>query len=226
MSDVRSRLEAICRLPKDFHEAGVMTAPVLKAIHHHASMMSIRNSVETGCGKSTLLLSWLSDCHTVFTLEAYGDMPSESFVNVRDSNLLRQETVQFILGPSQKTVPKHPFGSPLDLALIDGPHGFPFPMLEYYFLYPHLNRDALLIVDDIHIPTVHWLYRFLEEDAMFDRLEVVEDTAFFRRTDQPTFDPFGDDWWLQAYNSKYMKQQGRWSGRLRRLARRFKKAHD
>lgn len=201
-----------------------MTAPVLEAIHDHASRISIRNSAETGCGKSTLLLSWLSESHTVFTLEAYGEMPCASFENVRNSDLLRQDAVRFVLGPSQRTVPEFSFEATLNLALIDGPHGFPFPMLEYYHLYPQLERDALLIVDDIHIPTVNWLYRFLADDAMFEEVEVVEDTAFFRRTDQPTFDPLGDDWWLQAYNSNHLKRPGRWGARVRRFGQRIRNA--
>jgi len=32
-------------------------------------------------------------------------------------------------------------------------------------------------------------------------VEVVQEkTAFFRRTDKPLFDPYGDGWWLQNYN--------------------------
>lgn len=199
-----------------------MTPPVLEALHHHASGVSLRRSVETGCGKSTLLLSWLSESHTVFTLDKYGDVPCESFENVRDSSLLKQNSVEFVLGPSQRTVPEYPFHSSLQLALLDGPHGFPFPMLEYYYIYPHLDRGALLIVDDIHIPTVKWLYGFLAEDSMFELLDVVEDTAFFRRTDAPTFNPLGDGWWLQAYNENHMERSSRWGALVRRLRRRIK----
>jgi hypothetical protein len=35
----------------------------------------------------------------------------------------------------------------LQLVLIDG-YGYPFPDLQYYFLYPHLETGALLILDD------------------------------------------------------------------------------
>jgi len=37
---------------------------------------------------------------------------------------------------------------------------------------------------------------------MFELIEVVGNTAFFRRTAAPTFDPFGDGWEGQLYNTK------------------------
>ena len=82
----------------------------------------------------------------------------------------------------------------------DGPHGYPFPELEYYFFYPHLDEDALLVIDDIHIPTIFRLFSFLREEAMFDFLGVASTTAFFRRNSSPAFHPLGDGWWLQNYN--------------------------
>jgi hypothetical protein len=65
-----------------------------------------------------------------------------------------------------------------------------------------LETAALLILDDIHIPTVHNLFEFLRRDVMFDLEEVVGTTAFFTRTSAPTFDPFGDGWWQQKYNAR------------------------
>jgi hypothetical protein len=106
-----------------------------------------------------------------------------------------------VVGPTQLTLPRYEFG-PLDAALLDGPHAYPFPELEYYGVYPHLSEGALLVIDDIHIPGVANLFRFIKEDAMFDLLEVATRTAFFVRTGAPTFDPLGDGWENQAYNAK------------------------
>ena len=75
-----------------------------------------------------------------------------------------------------------------------------FPELEYYYVYPHLREGALLVVDDIHIPTIHRLHTFLAEDAMFELVHVERTTAFFRRTGAPVFSPYGDGWEHQAYN--------------------------
>ena len=119
-------------------------------------------------------------------------------------------------GPTQVSLPRHRFTEKLQLVLIDGPHGYPFPDLEYYFLYPHLETGALLILDDIHIPTVHNLFQFLRQDAMFDLEQTVQTTAFFRRTSAPTFDPLGDGWWLQNYNARPLLRYT-WRERIKAL---------
>jgi methyltransferase family protein len=195
-------LDEICRriaeVSPGLHSAGTFSARTLEAIAWSASTRNIRNSAETGSGASTLLFSHLSQHHTVFALED----GRGSIVNVRRSPLLRADVVTFVEGPTQVTLPRHRFTEKLQLALIDGPHAYPFPDLEYYFLYPHLETGALLILDDIHIPTVHHLFEFLRRDAMFQLDEVVAQTAFFTRTGAPTFDPFGDGWQDQNYNAR------------------------
>jgi len=190
-------LKEILQVKAVLHGAGTVSGDALKALARHAGSRTIRRSVETGCGATTLLLSHLSEHHTVFTLDAGG-----SVGNVRRSPLLRQGVVTFVEGPSQQMLPQYHFGHKLQLAVIDGPHAYPFPDLEYYFLYPHLERGALLVVDDIHIKSINNLFRFLRSDEMFRLDEVVRATAFFTRTDAPTFDPTGDGWREQRYNRR------------------------
>ena len=195
-------LEQIATLPDAWPFAGSLRRPVLERIAALAGTREIRNSAETGTGKSTLLLSHLSARHTVFTVDDSG--AGDSLTVVRDSPLLRREVVEFVVGPTQRTLPRHAFAHPLDLVMIDGPHGFPFAQLEYYFFYPQLAPGALLIVDDIHIRAVNDLFRVLRADAMFELVDVVRTTAFFRRSEAPTLDPLGDGWWLQRYNLKLL----------------------
>ncbi len=152
--------------------------------------------METGTGRTTLLLSQISATHVVFTKDDEGD--GNSLGAVRSSPLLG-EGVRFVVGPTQLTVRGHEFG-PLDLALLDGPHAYPFPDLEYWAVYPHVRSGGLLVVDDVQIPTVNNLFRFLRADAMWELVDLVETTAFFRRTGEPTFNPLGDGWQDQEYN--------------------------
>ena len=127
--------------------------------------------------------------------------------------MLNSKSIEFIEGATQLTLPQYNFNCQFQVALIDGPHGYPFPDLEYYYIYPHLEHGAILIVDDIQIPSIYNMFRFIESDEMFSLIEVINQTAFFRRTDAPTFDPLGDGWWKQNYNkikvaeSKYSKKK-------------------
>jgi hypothetical protein len=184
---------------------------VLSAIAEHAGD-AVRFSVETGCGGSTLLLSHLSRRHQVFAIE--GD--NRILSRVRRSALFRADSTEFIEGPTQRTLPAQAFDAPIDLVLIDGPHAFPFPQLEYYYLYPHFRENALLILDDLQIRSIHDLFRFLQADAMFRLVEVVDRTAFFRRTAAPASDPLGDGWQFQGYNARPLLRFT-WRDRLRRL---------
>lgn len=208
---VREVLKQILQMQAVLHSAGTMSDDALTAIARHASNRRVRRSVETGCGATTLLLSHLSEHHTVFALDIGG-----SVANVRRSPLLREGVVSFVEGPSQRMLPQHYFDEKLQLAIIDGPHAYPFPDLEYYFIYPHLETGALLVLDDIHIRTINNLFQFLCRDEMFRLDEVVRTTAFFTRTEAPMFDPVGDSWRQQKYNARTLLRYN-WRSELKSI---------
>lgn len=193
-------LEQIAEIAPSLHSAGTLSCEVLRALFRHAAKRRIDYSAQTGSGATTLLLSHLSKDHTVFALDA-GDA---SITNVKDSALLERSAVTFIEGPTQQTLPRHRFDHKLQAVIIDGPHAYPFPDLEYYFLYPHLDQGALLVLDDIHIRSIHKLFDFLRADRMFHLDEVVRSTAFFTRTETPTFNPTEGSWREQNYNKKLL----------------------
>src|SRR5262245_20503020 len=136
---IESILEQVASLPPDWHGSGTMSASVLRAIATHAEQLGpIRHSAETGSGKTTLLLSQLSRDRTVFALDC-----GDSINRVKNSDLFNPKTVTYIEGPSQVTLPRHIFKDKLQMALIDGPHAYPFPDLEYYYFYPRISQGGL-----------------------------------------------------------------------------------
>ena len=189
--------DSILDTAEGLHKCGTFGRSALAALAKHLSNRNIKWSAETGSGASTLLFSHCSDRHIAFTIDSGGG----SVVNVKASPLLCPDRVIWIEGPTQLTLPTYRFQHQLQAALIDGPHAYPFPDLEYYYLYQHLETGALLVVDDIQIPTINNLFDFLKNDQMFVLDEVVDTTAFFTRSDAPTFCPIGDSWWDQRYNT-------------------------
>lgn len=155
----------------------------------------IQRSMETGCGVSTLIFSHLSSHHTVFAIDK-----GQTITNTKASGLLNSAATAFVEGPTQSTLPSHKFQAKLQAALLDGPHAFPLPHLEYYYVYPHLEEGALLIIDNMWMPGIHDLFEFLKSDDMFSLVDIVNWTAFFRRTSAPVFDPMGDGFEHQKYN--------------------------
>lgn len=190
-------LAQIAALPADWHGAGTVSNGVLRSLVRHAPQ-PLAHSAETGTGRSTLLFSHLSQHHLVFAQDDRGG--GDSLYQVTSSPLLHGETVTFVTGPTQLTLPRYELPEMLDLVLIDGPHAYPFPELEYYCFYPHIRPGGLLVVDDINIPSIHSMHRFLCKDDMWRLSAVVGHTSFFTRTSAPTFGPLGDAWWLQGYN--------------------------
>jgi hypothetical protein len=180
-----------------------VTKNVLWAIVRHAEKVGdIQHSVETGSGKTTLLFSHLSADHTVFAVDA-----GRSIAQVKNSHLFNARSTTFVEGPTQRTLPNQTFACRHQLALIDGPHGYPFPDLEYYYLYPTIDIGGLLLLDDIQIPSIGRMFDVISADDMFELLEIVDDnTAFLRRTSAPLIHPEGDSWWLQGYNRAYYQR--------------------
>ena len=193
-----SRIEAYAKAVGD-HSHGTVTSLVLQAIERLAPR-ELQASAETGCGKTTVLLSNMSSSHLAFAVDdSAGEGSSVRFC--QECPLFRRDRTSIVSGPTQLTLPRFELPATLDFVLLDGPHGYPFPDLEYFYFYPRLREGSILVVDDIHIPTVHNLFRFLSDEEMFDLVEVVDHTAFFRRSAALTFPPHGDGWWLQRYNA-------------------------
>jgi len=188
-------------LPRSPHHAGTLSTDTIRRLEELLPA-HMAHTAETGCGKSTILFSNLSDDHTAFCLDDREYGPDSSVVFFEESSLSKVDRVKFVFGPTQKTLPVYDGFTSYDAVLIDGPHGFPFPELEYYFFYPHIREGGRLILDDIHIPTIGRMADFLQEDDMFVLEEKIGTTAVFRRTSAATFDPFGDGWWKQKYNQR------------------------
>jgi hypothetical protein len=98
--------------------------------------------------------------------------------------------VEFVVGPSQQTLMAHTFTEPIQLAFIDGPHGYPFPELEYFKLYPHIETGRTAVVDDIHIPTIRNLFNFLRKTH--GCLPSGGKDRLLRTHQRPTFSNTGD----------------------------------
>jgi hypothetical protein len=43
--------------------------------------------------------------------------------------------VTFVEGETRSTVPGYEFNGAVDLVLLDGPHAYPFPQIEYAYLF-------------------------------------------------------------------------------------------
>lgn len=184
------------------HKAGVFMSDVLARLEELLPQRELARTAETGCGKSTILFSNVSREHVVFCMEDRWAGDASSVLYFERSPLTRHERISCVFGPTQDTLQGYVHAGKYDCVLLDGPHGYPFPELEYFHFYPHIAEGGLLMIDDVHIPTIGRLADFLQEDDMFTLVDVISNTAVFRRTDSPLFDPRGDGWVLQKFNCR------------------------
>lgn len=72
-------------------------------------------------------------------------------------------------------------GGRIDVALMDGGHGWPTVFVDFCYLFRALRKGGFLIVDDIQIYSVKELVRFLMEDPNFCLVERMPKTLVFEK---------------------------------------------
>lgn len=143
---------------------------VIEFISEHTNPNSV--TAETGIGDSTIILSNLASAHYCFT-------PDEEEIS-RCEKLLNDKSNFFPMqGFSQNELPK--FEKELDLALVDGGHGYPLPTLDAFYFGRLLKIGGYLLIDDIQIWTGKLVVDMLKYDASWRLVRVYDRTAVFQK---------------------------------------------
>jgi hypothetical protein len=107
-------------------------------------------TVETGSGASTIVFAAAGTDHVAVT----PDPDEEERVRAACRELgVSSDRVAFEAGYSHDVLPRLA-DRQLDLALLDGAHGFPYPILDWWHLAPRLKVGARLLLDDAYMPPV------------------------------------------------------------------------
>jgi hypothetical protein len=174
-----------------------------------------QSSAETGCGGSTIILSHISAHHTAFAIEG----AERTITKLRQHPDLQAGHVLFVEGETKHTLPRQQFEGPLDFVLLDGPHAYPLPQIEFLHLFPQVRIGGWVALDDIQIPSVYELFRFLRKESWIVLEEVAVRTAFFRKIRECDLGP--DGWEQQGMNRRSILRYS-WRDRLRRLISRYR----
>lgn len=108
------------------------------------------STLETGSGASTMVFAAAGTSHVAVTPNA------EEEARVRDACRrlgVTSEQVTFEIGYSHEVLPRLP-EQPLDLALLDGAHGFPYPILDWWHVASRLAIGGRVLLDDAYMPPV------------------------------------------------------------------------
>ena len=172
-------------------------------------------TLETGCGYSTIVFAAAGTQHTIISPVIQEHERVRTWCN---EHKISTRNLEFITRVSQDVLPRFR-PDPLDLVLIDGCHGFPFPFLDWYYSSARLRQGGLLVVDDTQLRTGWILRDFLKREKGRWRLtQEFEKTAVFEKllADVPAQQDgqqHGAEWNEQPWSSRYI---GKWGLKRRR----------
>jgi hypothetical protein len=108
------------------------------------------STLETGAGSSTIVFAAAGSDHVAVTPAADEEGRIRAECEQRG---VESGRVRFLIGPSHEVLPAvEP--RPLDIVLIDGAHGFPYPILDWWHVAPHVKVGGLVLLDDAYMPPV------------------------------------------------------------------------
>jgi hypothetical protein len=149
-------------------------------------------TLETGAGTSTMVFAASGTEHEVVTPST--DEPERILAECRRRDI-STDGVRFLRGPSHDVLAAWQ-PRPLDLVLLDGAHGFPYPILDWWYVMPHLKSEGLLLLDDAYMGAVRTLLDYLRSSPGWRVEEAVGyRTVIVRKlTDElPPFDSLGEE---------------------------------
>ncbi len=85
----------------------------------------------------------------------------------------------------------------LDCIFVDGAHSFPNAIVDWYYSMSALKIGGRMIVDDIPIPAVACLYKYMISDPSWKLMGIHDNRA---ASFELVAEPAPEDWTLQPYN--------------------------
>ena len=107
-------------------------------------------TLETGSGASTLVFAARGADHVAVTPAADEE---ERFRAECQRRGIDGSRVTFRIGLSHEVLPTLE-RRPLDLVLVDGAHGFPYPILDWWFVADSVRIGGRVLLDDAYMPPV------------------------------------------------------------------------
>lgn len=153
-------------------------------------------TLEVGCGVSTVVFAAAQSRHV-----AMSPAPAEfAYIEQYCAGIGVDTTgIEYHEGLSHDVLPR--LAGTFDVALIDGAHSFPFPVVDYHYVSRLLRPGGVLVLDDVPIPAVAIVYRFLLSEPAWSHVAVLDDRAAAFTLLRP-LDP-GDPWGSQRINRRY-----------------------
>jgi hypothetical protein len=159
-------------------------------------------TLETGSGASTVVFAASGASHLAISPSSD---EHERVLRYCAEERIGTERLRFVAESSHTALARTWQPEPLDVVLIDGAHGFPFPILDWYYTAPHLRVGGRVLVDDAYQPSVNLLTKFLRLSQAWELEEVLGyRTVCFRKLDSSFLTFEWDDFALGRSSFDYL----------------------
>jgi methyltransferase family protein len=148
-------------------------------------------TLETGSGSSTLVFAAGGAEHEAITPDPAEE---ERIRGECERRGIDSGRVRFHIGSSHDVLPRLQPRA-LDLVLVDGAHGFPYPILDWWYVAPHVRVGGVVLLDDAYMPPVRVLVDALREQSGWEVAAAIgQRTVAVRKlsNDLPPFDWGGE----------------------------------
>jgi hypothetical protein len=173
----------------DFAGQGELVEGGLSAPMAHRLVAGIREFhnpvvLETGAGLSTLLFCCLAP-RRVISMEPNAQLWERIF-DEAERRSISTAVLRDIRERSEVALPPlAASGETIDVAFIDGDHGWPSVFVDFCYANIMLRKGGLLFLDDVHLYSVRQLVLLLLQEAEFEYAGTTQKLAVFRkRTDE------------------------------------------
>lgn len=165
---------------------------ILRSVKNGAS------TIETGAGASTVVFAAAGAAHTAISPDPDEHQRIREYC---ERIGVDHSCVNFIVGLSDDVLPAL-LGRDrkLDAAFIDGAHSFPFPQVDWHYISRALKVGGRMLLDDIPIPAVAPVFRFMALEPNW-RLDAIFDDRAAAFTLLAAPEP--EDWTNQRFNRGY-----------------------
>lgn len=170
-------------------------------------------TLETGIGVSTALFAALGATHTCVAPDAAEAKRLGRYLIDRG---IDNAKLTIVAEPSQDYLPDMS-ECELDFVFIDGLHGFPLPLIDWFYACRWLRRNGIVLLDDVDLPAVDMLVLYLDRDPRWKRVMSTDKSVAFVRLSEGQL---SESWWYQRTffhgpDRRYFRQKVQ--ARLRRL---------
>ncbi len=199
-ADRRALIEPFMAGPPQVHAAAAAgvwgaTRDLYEFMADHVE--SGARTIETGCGTSTALFGAWGCEHLCIVPDPNQEKVIRSYLAERDhlDNLLN-----FDIRTSDVALPAHMNDGPLDFALIDGCHGFPTAIIDWYYTGSRLRRGGVIVLDDTQLPQVTLgLRTYLAGSPRWRKVGGTDKWEAWEKLDD---DPLAEEWNAQPFVGK------------------------